>query len=235
VFVLVNIFCVNIFFIIFCTVLSIVLLYVRSHTQACVRTHSCVFKRRGPHHRHTFNTNTIECTLVRSITLVLNPHVTLFRSPSPLLPLISHLRCTPISSIFLTYPTYLNPKTPKAHHLFTSVHPPPHRLHQSHITPISTFSPFLPHSLTQPQLLPNFSLVPIFKDQKAHTHPRVVPLCCLCWIFHFLLGVGLDFRGVLQILVLRVAHHMFDIIPQRVPACLGGKFQLLGPLGPKPW
>jgi hypothetical protein len=97
-----------------------------------------------------------------------------------------------------------------------------------HFTPISiVFSP-----------KPNFSkfvlFVHIFSLQR---HIPIHGLChflFLCWFIVFLQGVGVDFGGVFQTLVLKLAHHVFVKIPQPIPACLEAKLPLPDPTAPKP-
>jgi hypothetical protein len=52
-------------------------------------------------------------------------------------------------------------------------------------------------------------------------------------VLFFARGWGRLWRNF-QTLVLRLAHHVFDKIPQRATKCLEGKVRLLGHLGPKP-
>jgi hypothetical protein len=198
----------------------------------------CVQAQRPTSHTHSCM-NAIERTLVRSIARILSHHVTLFRSLSSLLPLIFHLRCTlpppHLCSHFTQTLTQHLHTLPPTHFHYTT---PPLRHHRTTILPplVPFHSLFSPFSIVhKTQLFPYFRICPDFEYSKCSIHPRIVLFPYLCWFLPFLPGVGVDFRAVFQTFVLRVAHHMFDEIPQRVPACLEGKFQLLGLVGPKPW
>jgi hypothetical protein len=167
------------------TMRSIILLYVRLHTWACVQTHSRVFEHRGPHHTHTLSTNAIEWTLVGSIVLVLNPHVTLFRSLSSLSPphfILAPYSCLHPSSPFLLYPTT---QTHDHHHHFTTVHPPV-------ITTVTAPPPPVPFapiffSLTNPTFPNNSHFVPFLSFQKHKSFHRLC-LCSFCVGFFFVAG-----------------------------------------------
>jgi hypothetical protein len=124
-------------------------LYDRLHTRACVRTHSRVFECRGPLNTH-FCTIAIECTLMRSIARILSHHVTLFRSLSSLLPLISHLHCT-------LPPPHLCSHFTQTLTQYLHTPPPPHCRIAS-TGPIS-----LPFSIIhKTQLFPKFHILPPF-------------------------------------------------------------------------
>jgi hypothetical protein len=106
-------------------------------------------------------------------------------------------------------------------------HSPTHYRRPSISHPFPYFSPET-ESPQNPNFSPNFLLV-------TRTN-REYGVCVyfLCWIYIFLQGVGVDFSGVCQTLVLRLAHQVFDKLPQLVPACLGAKLPLPDPTVPNP-
>ena len=165
-------------------------LYVRSQTRACVRTHLRLFERRDPLHTHTFSTNAIERTYVRSIACVLNQHVTLSRSPSSFsssFPLCA-VQCLPL---FLSSPITPNhhptAQTPPQHLCTTAHH---HRRPSHH--PISSFLHFFSFFSHKPNLpqIPQF--VP-FLGIKRHNPSTDCAFCIFLCGFSLLQEVGLGF------------------------------------------
>jgi hypothetical protein len=177
------------------TVRSIAYMGLRSNLLTCVQA------QRPTSHTHTLSTNAIEHTLVRSIALVLNPHVSL----SPLLPLVSHQRCI-APSLFLSLYHHSTSIPLLNHHHSTSI--PPLHHHRAAVSPPSALlSPlflhfsFLSHN-------PNFSLIshlPPFLKIKRH-----IPIHGLCpfvvyvGFLLFLQGVGLVLKWVFKPLFLEM-------------------------------
>ena len=155
-------FCVNIFFLkslfyALCNRSYHCTFYCR-HGLVFELTHMCSSVE--AHITHTLSTNAIERTYVQSIACVLNQHVTLFRSLSPLFPLISLLRLPSPPQLLHSE----SPSPPPKHFPITTTVPPCRRPSPPPVFPLPHFyiSPFLPQFLTNPTSPKKPSFCPCF-------------------------------------------------------------------------
>jgi hypothetical protein len=147
-------------------------------------------------------------------------------------PLISHrvVHLFPPPSPFSLPPKLLiSKKPPPKHHSTTTA--PPLRRHSTSasrpIIPISSFSSFSHLNPIIPKLL-HFRLFFIIQGHNFTTD------CAHLIAVLILQGGGVDFRRVLKPVVFGVHTSCSTKSPNEPTACLEGKVQLLGPLGPKP-
>jgi hypothetical protein len=123
-----------------------------------------------------------------------------------------------IFSIFLSYPTHLNPKPPKTS---TSSPPPTHRSSPPSLCRLCRpsfhphFSIFLFYHTTPTP--PKFLILSPFLKIKRH-----IPIHGLCPFVVYvgfvtlLQGVGLKFKVGFETLIFRNAHQVFDEFPQPI-------------------